>query len=72
MLRSVSDGKSVLAANMNGVETHRDGVAGFVNNSTSATVSQSSSKESQKKKDEGEFIYKILKDLVTITYHHLP
>ncbi|KAG1175001.1 hypothetical protein G6F70_000728 [Rhizopus microsporus] len=39
VLRSVSDGKSVLAANMNGVETHRDGVAGFVNNSTSATLS---------------------------------
>ncbi|EIE89727.1 hypothetical protein RO3G_14438 [Rhizopus delemar RA 99-880] len=64
VLRSVTDGAAALSSiTTNGVEAHRDGVAGFVNTTTS-TGNSSTTKDQQKKKDEHGFVYSVLKDLL--------
>lgn len=64
VLRSVEDGIPTLSSvNIGGVETHRDTVAGLIGGSP--TTTSSTSRKSGPKKDEGQFVYKVLHDMLT-------
>ena len=67
VLRNVEDGiPSLASTSLEGVESQRDGVAGFVGSSSSTSL-KSRKKEDNEKKTKSNFVYNALKGLVSNT-----
>ncbi|KAI8373653.1 armadillo-type protein [Choanephora cucurbitarum] len=74
VLRYVEDGIPTLSSvNLGGVETHRDAVAGLIGDPVSSQPGlNASNKKNAKPVEQGGFVYKVLKDMLSNdTEHHL-
>ncbi|KAI9475926.1 MAG: armadillo-type protein [Benjaminiella poitrasii] len=67
ILRFVEEGIPTLSSvNVGGIETHRDAVAGLIGDNTSGSQQQSSTLSKKLAyKEQGGFVYKVLKDMVS-------